>query len=62
MRLEDCVLITKDGIENFTNCPRTVDDVEAVMNGSIKSREELKTKPYYRNEATASSSSECKST
>eukprot|EP01084_Bolivina_argentea_P087617 158241_1 len=30
-RLEDNVLVTKDGIENFTFCPRTCDQIEKVM-------------------------------
>lgn len=34
VRIEDDVLVTDDGIDNFTVCPRTVDDVEAVMNGT----------------------------
>ena len=42
VRLEDDVIVTKDGVENMTNCPRTVEDVENVMNGTIKSRAELK--------------------
>lgn len=31
VRLEDDVAVTADGIENFTVCPRTVEEVEAVM-------------------------------
>lgn len=34
IRLEDVVLITKDGFENLTICPRTIEEVEAVVNGS----------------------------
>lgn len=33
VRLEDDVVVTADGIENLTRCPRTVADVEAVMAG-----------------------------
>ena len=33
VRLEDDVLVTADGIENLTACPRTVEEVEAVMAG-----------------------------
>jgi Xaa-Pro dipeptidase len=33
VRLEDDVIITHDGIDNLTHCPRTVADVEAVMAG-----------------------------
>jgi len=35
VRLEDDVLVTEDGIENFTRCPRTVEEVEAVMAGAM---------------------------
>jgi len=31
VRLEDDVIVTADGIENMTNCPRTVADIEYVM-------------------------------
>jgi hypothetical protein len=31
---QDDVLVTEDGIENFTICPRTVEDVERVMAGT----------------------------
>ena len=41
------MVVTKDGIENLTNCPRTVSDVEAVMSGKITSRHDL-TKKLYR--------------
>ena len=50
VRLEDCVLVTEEGIENLTNTPRTVKDVEAVMAGKITSRHDLSVKPYYRTE------------
>eukprot|EP01094_Clydonella_sp_ATCC50884_P027362 TRINITY_DN7832_c1_g1_i1.p1 TRINITY_DN7832_c1_g1~~TRINITY_DN7832_c1_g1_i1.p1 ORF type:complete len:536 (-),score=190.51 TRINITY_DN7832_c1_g1_i1:118-1659(-) len=33
IRLEDDVIITADGMENMTKCPRTVEEVEAVMAG-----------------------------
>ena len=33
VRLEDVVAITEDGCDNFTICPRTIDEVEHVMNG-----------------------------
>ncbi|CAE7432245.1 Pepd [Symbiodinium pilosum] len=35
IRLEDNVLVTEQGIENFTVAPRTVEEVEAVMRGEI---------------------------
>ncbi|CAE7771862.1 Pepd [Symbiodinium microadriaticum] len=33
VRLEDVVVITEDGVENLTVCPRTVEEVESVMAG-----------------------------
>mmetsp|Transcript_3106 Transcript_3106/g.10645 ORF Transcript_3106/g.10645 Transcript_3106/m.10645 type:complete len:237 (-) Transcript_3106:33-743(-) len=33
VRLEDVILITADGLENYTTCPRTVAEVEGVMAG-----------------------------
>ena len=33
VRLEDVVVITLDGCENYTLCPRTVAEVEGVMAG-----------------------------
>jgi len=41
VRLEDDVVITETGIHNMTHCPRTVEDVEAVMAGRITSRHQL---------------------
>ena len=41
MRLEDDVLVTAEGIENFTNAPRTVEDIEKVMAGTITERSQL---------------------
>jgi Xaa-Pro dipeptidase len=41
VRLEDDVLVTADGIDNFTHAPRTVEDVEAVMAGRITERGDL---------------------
>lgn len=46
VRLEDDVVVTKDGIRNLTNCPRTVEDVEGVMDGRITHRDQL-FKKYY---------------
>lgn len=46
VRLEDDVVVTKDGVRNLTNCARTVEDVEAVMDGRITNREQL-FKKYY---------------
>jgi Xaa-Pro dipeptidase len=48
VRLEDCVVVTHDGIENLTNCPRTVADVEAVMAGRITERSQLQSFHYRR--------------
>uniref|UniRef100_A0A7S2L8F1 Xaa-Pro dipeptidase n=1 Tax=Leptocylindrus danicus TaxID=163516 RepID=A0A7S2L8F1_9STRA len=33
VRLEDVVVVTEDGCDNFTRCPRTVKEVEHVMGG-----------------------------
>lgn len=33
VRLEDVILITEEGCDNFTRCPRTVEEVEHVMAG-----------------------------
>jgi hypothetical protein len=41
VRLEDDVLVTETGIENFTHAPRTVADVEAVCAGAITQRSQL---------------------
>ena len=34
VRLEDVVAVTAGGIDNYTTCPRTVSEVEAVMGGA----------------------------
>ena len=41
VRIEDDVLITANGIENFTRCPRTVKDIEAWMAGKMSDFNEL---------------------
>jgi len=41
VRLEDNVMVTEEGIENFTVAPRTVEEVEAVMRGDISNSAEL---------------------
>jgi Xaa-Pro dipeptidase len=41
VRIEDDVLVTETGIENFTHAPRTVSDIEAVMSGHITTRAQL---------------------
>eukprot|EP00041_Stephanoeca_diplocostata_P006362 m.82236 g.82236 ORF g.82236 m.82236 type:complete len:106 (-) comp16322_c0_seq2:170-487(-) len=33
VRIEDVVTVTDSGIENFTLCPRTMDEIESVMAG-----------------------------
>ena len=33
VRLEDDVLVTEDGVENLTLCPRTIDEIEDVLAG-----------------------------
>eukprot|EP00948_MAST-09A_sp_MAST-9A-sp1_P003850 g3850.t1 len=47
IRLEDDVVVVKDGIDNLTRQPRTVEEVEKVMNGTITDLSQLHT-PYYR--------------
>jgi len=47
VRLEDDVLVTADGIENMTLCPRTIDDIEGVMSGAITTSAQLSFKGYY---------------
>lgn len=42
VRIEDDVLITADGCENFTLAPRTVEDVEAACAGKITSIRQIK--------------------
>ena len=33
VRLEDVVAVTDDGVDNYTLCPRTVEEIEGVMAG-----------------------------
>ena len=33
--MEDVVCITQNGFENFTTCPRTINEVQAVMSGGV---------------------------
>lgn len=42
VRIEDNVLITENGCENFTHSPRTIEDIEAVFQGKITQRNQLK--------------------
>lgn len=46
VRLEDDVIVTKDGVRNLTSCPRTVEEVEGVMDGTITHRNQLLNKYY----------------
>mmetsp|Transcript_25135 Transcript_25135/g.41548 ORF Transcript_25135/g.41548 Transcript_25135/m.41548 type:complete len:515 (-) Transcript_25135:490-2034(-) len=41
VRLEDNLVVTEGGARNLTRCPRTVEEVEAVMAGRITHRREL---------------------
>lgn len=47
VRLEDVIMVTDSGAENLTTCPRTVEEVESVMNGGIWPPEYDKA-PYLR--------------
>ena len=31
VRIEDCVVVTKDGYENLTSAPKTIEEIEQVM-------------------------------
>ena len=31
VRLEDDIIVTPEGMENMTHCPRTVEEIEALM-------------------------------
>ena len=35
VRLEDDVLVTEDGVDNLTLCPRTVGEIEGVLAGGV---------------------------
>lgn len=52
VRLEDDVVVTATGVRNLTNCPRTVEDVEGVMDGRITHRGQL-VKKYYTDGTSA---------
>ena len=41
VRIEDDILVTATGCENFTHAPRTVADIEAVCAGRITQRAQL---------------------
>ncbi len=36
VRIEDNVVVTADGCDSFTQVPRTVEDIEAVMAGRLE--------------------------
>ena len=40
VRLEDDIVVTADGMESLTLCPRTVAEVEAVMRGATWPQED----------------------
>lgn len=33
VRIEDCIVITVDGYDNYTECPRTIEEIEKCMAG-----------------------------
>jgi Xaa-Pro dipeptidase len=35
VRLEDVIVITENGFENLTTCPRTIEEIEAVLAGGV---------------------------
>jgi Xaa-Pro dipeptidase len=41
VRIEDDVLVTPTGCDNFSHAPRTIDDIEGVMAGRITQRAQL---------------------
>ena len=41
VRIEDDVLVTATGCDNFTHAPRTVADIEAVCAGTLTQRAQL---------------------
>ena len=48
VRLEDVVLVTHDGCENLTLCPRTIEEVEGVVGGSMQWPPEVDSAPWLR--------------
>lgn len=48
MRLEDVVLVTRDGCDNLTQCPRTVEEVEGVVGGAMQWPPEVDSAPWLR--------------
>lgn len=46
-RIEDDILITETGIEDLSNVPRTVEDVEAFCQGKSLYRKDIKNKKHY---------------
>lgn len=33
IRIEDNIIVTKDGVLNLTDCPKEIDEIEAIMAG-----------------------------
>ena len=46
VRIEDDVIVTRDGVENMTCCPRLPEEVEAVMAGTLNDMREITTRHF----------------
>jgi len=52
VRLEDVVVVCADGVDNYTLCPRTVDEVEHVMSGYVQRRQNGRPRAWKRGVST----------
>eukprot|EP00397_Hematodinium_sp_SG-2012_P027438 GEMP01028832.1.p1 GENE.GEMP01028832.1~~GEMP01028832.1.p1 ORF type:complete len:504 (+),score=116.51 GEMP01028832.1:139-1650(+) len=60
VRIEDNIVITEDGCRLLTKVPRTVEDIEAVMNGAPWDVEKVQARVYRANHKEESSSKRTK--